>query len=158
ARREPARYRAGGAGPVVTARRGSGAEDDRARGGEPATRAVDARELRVLDLASVRLAPKLARRLDEQEHAAHAGMAVRQPAAVGVRRQRSPEAELAVLDEGAAFARLAEPERLDAGQHHVGERVLDLTGVDVGRLHASPFERELAAGVGRGASEVVPLA
>ena len=42
--------------------------------------------LRVLDLAAVRLAAELARRLDEQEHAAHAGVAVRQAAAVGVRR------------------------------------------------------------------------
>ena len=71
-------------------------------------------ELGVLDLAAVRLAAQLPRRLDEQEHAAHAGVAVRQAAAVGVGGQRAAEAQLAVGDERAAFALLAEAERLEA--------------------------------------------
>ena len=57
------------------------------------------RDLGVGDLAAVGLAAQLLDRLDEQEHAAHAGVAGRQPAAVGVGRQRAADAQLAVLDE-----------------------------------------------------------
>ena len=46
------------------------------------------------------------------------GMAVREAAAVGVGRQRAAEAQLAVVDERAAFALLAEAERLERLQHH----------------------------------------
>ncbi len=58
------------------------------------------------------LAPELTGRFDEQEHAAHARVAVREAAAVGVRRERAAEAELAVLDERTAFAGLAEARAL----------------------------------------------
>ena len=69
--------------------------------------------LRVLDLTAVRLAAQLPCRLHEQEHAAHAGVAVREAAAVGVRRQRAAEPQLAVVDERAALTPLAEAERLE---------------------------------------------
>ncbi len=95
------------------------------------------------------LAPQLTGRLDEQEHAAHAGMAMGQAAAVGVGGKRAAEPELAVLDERAAFAGPAEAERLEAREHHVGEGVVDLAGVDVGGLDAGPLEREPAARVRR---------
>ena len=56
-----------------------------------------------------------------------------------------PSAQLAVLDERAAFALLAEAERLERQQHHRRERVVDLADVDVVGRHAGPLERELAA-------------
>ena len=102
------------------------AEDDGARRREPAAGAVHAAELGVLDLPAVRLAAELARGFDEQEHAAHAGVAVREAAAVGVGGQRAAEAQLAVGDERAALALLAEAERLEGRQHHGRERVVDL--------------------------------
>ena len=72
------------------------------------------------------------------------GMAGREPAAVGVRRQRAADAQLAVLDERAALALAAEPERLEREQHHRRERVVDLADVDVVGRDAGPLERELA--------------
>ena len=81
---------------------------------------------------------------------AHARVAGREPAAVGVGGQRAADAELAVLDERAALAAAAEPERLERQQHHRRERVVDLADVDVGRGDAGPLERELARSGRRG--------
>ena len=100
--------------------------------------------LRVLDLAAVRLAAELAGRLHEQEHAAHAGMAVREAAAVGVRGQRAVEAHAAVVDERAAFALLAEAERLRTSAAPLRERVVDLADVDVARASRPPARTRAA--------------
>src|SRR5689334_9717016 len=94
------------------------AEQDGAGGGEPSAGAVDAADLGIGDLALTRLAAELPHGLDEQEHAAHARVAARQTAAVGVRGQRATDAQLAVLDERTALALLAEPEGLEREQHH----------------------------------------
>ncbi len=67
---------------------------------------------RAFDLPAVRLTPELTHGFDEQEHAAHARVAVREAAAVGVRRERAADAHLSVRDERPAFAALAEAERL----------------------------------------------
>ena len=79
------------------------------------------RDLGVGDLALAALAPQLAHRLDEQEHPVHAGVRVREPAAVRVHRQRAARAELAVLDERAALALGAEAEVLEVQQRGDGE-------------------------------------
>ena len=92
-----------------------------------------------------RLAPQLAGGFHEQEHAAHAGMAVREAAAVGVRGQRAVEPHAAVGDERPAFALLAEAEPLERLQHHRRERVVDLADVDLFGRHARPLERQWAA-------------
>ena len=51
-----------------------------------------------------------------EEHAVHAGVGVREPAAVGVHRQRPRRAELAVGHERAALALGAEAEVLEVQQ------------------------------------------
>ena len=99
---------------------------------------------RVLDLAAVRLAAELARRFDEQEHAAHAGVAVRQPAAVGVgRAARRRRAACRPRRTGRLrpSCRIRAPSSDE--QHHRRERVVDLAHVDVVGRHAGAFEREL---------------
>jgi hypothetical protein len=58
-------------------------------------------------------AAQLPHGLDEEEHAAHPGMAVRQAAAVGVGGQGAADAQLAVLDERSPSTLLAEPERFE---------------------------------------------
>ena len=80
---------------------------------------------------SPHLAAQLPHRLHEQEHAVLAGVGVRQPAAVGVRRQRPTGAELAVLHERAAFTLGAEAEVLEVQQRGDGERVVAHEHVDV---------------------------
>ena len=106
----------------------------------------------------VGLAAQLPDGLHEQEHAAHAGVAVREAAAVGVGGQRAAEAHAAVGDERAAFALLAEAEPLERLQHHRRERVVDLADVDLFGRHARPLERERAAARRGRLGEVFPLA
>ena len=60
--------------------------------GEDAAGAVRERDLGALDLAVAALAAQLAHRLDEQQHAELAGVAVREPAAGGVERERAARA------------------------------------------------------------------
>src|SRR5262245_28943900 len=93
--------------------RSVGAEEHGAGGGEPAAGRVHARDLGVLDLTTGRLTPELADGLDHEEHAAHARVAGREPAAVGVGGQRAPDPELPVRHELAAFTLAAEPEGLE---------------------------------------------
>ncbi len=77
----------------------------------------------VFDLAGVGLAAELADGLHEQEHAPHAGMAMRQAAAVGVGWQSSVETHPSVGDERATFALRAEAEPFERLEHHRRERV-----------------------------------
>ena len=96
------------------------------------------------DLGRARLAAELADGFDDEEHAAHPRMAGREPAAVGVRRQRAVERESSVLDERAALPLRAEPEVLERDQHGDRERVVELEHVDVVERDAGPLQRERA--------------
>ena len=69
------------------------------------------------------------------------GVRVREAAAVRVHRERAAGAELAVLDERAAFALGAEAEVLEVQQRGDRERVVAHEQVDVGRLDAGHRER-----------------
>ena len=62
------------------------------------------------------LASELPHGLDDEEHAVHAGVGVGEATAVGVRRQRTPGAELAVLDEAPALTLGAEAQVLEVQQ------------------------------------------
>ena len=104
------------------------------------------------------LAAQLAHRFDDEEHPAHAGMTGRQPAAVGVRRQRPVPAQAPALDERAALALAAEPEVLEREQHGDRERVVQLEHVDVGQRHAGALERQRTGLRGRREVDVGHLA
>ena len=71
----------------------------------------------------------LAHALDDLQHALDMGL--RKLAARGVGRQASAHAQRAGCDETAALAFLAEAVVLELRQHHVGEAVVDLRGVDI---------------------------
>ena len=88
---------------------------------------------RVRHLPLAGLAAQLFRRLDDEEQAALTGVARREPTAVGVGGEGSAEAQLAVGDERAALALGAEAEVLERDEQHVGEGVVELADVDVGR-------------------------
>src|SRR5438046_1767317 len=122
--------------------RSSGAQDHGAGRRKPAAGAVDATDLGARYLAAAGLAPQLARGLDEQEHAAHARVTRRQPATIGVGRQRAADPQLAVLDERPAVTLLAEAEALDREEHHRGERVGALEEVDLGGSDTDAVEAE----------------
>ena len=65
---------------------------------------------RAVDLASAAFAAQLAHRLDQQEQAVHAGVAIGQAAAIGVDRQLAAGGDPAALDKPAALAFRAEAE------------------------------------------------
>src|SRR5579863_6263588 len=95
---------------------------------ERATGAMDEREaaIRHLHLGMGRAA-QLPRRFDDLGHAAAiGGMVVAQAAAIGVERQLADSRnEIAIGDEGAAFALLAKAEILERDQHRDSEAVID---------------------------------
>src|SRR5207302_7956427 len=117
-------------------------EDRGAAGAEPAPGCAHACQLRVGNLTgrSRELSPQLPGRLDQQEDAPHARVAGGEAATVGVRRQLTAHAELAVGHEGAAVALLAEAQALERQEDHAGEGVVQLTYVDVVRGDAGPTE------------------
>ena len=92
-------------------------------------------------LAAARLAAQLPYRLDQQEQPAHPGMAGGEAAAVGVDRQLAVPPQPALLDERAALALRAEAQVLQGHQRHVGEGVVDLGDIDVGRGARPPARR-----------------
>src|SRR4051812_34833649 len=102
------------------------AEDDRADAGEPSARAAGQGQLAVGHLRFAALAAQLPRRLDEQEDAAHAGMARAEAAAVGVQRELVAERQRAALHESAALALGAEAEVFEHQQGSDGETVIEL--------------------------------
>src|SRR3990170_4551922 len=118
------------------------AEDEGAGGGEGAAGAVDAGELRVRDLAVAALAAELADGFDEEEDAVHAGVGVGEAAAVGVEGEVAAGGGALAGDEGAAFAGLAEAERLQGDEGGVGEGVVDFDDVDVLVADAGHLEGE----------------
>src|SRR6266446_7984725 len=80
------------------------AEDDGALRGQHTAIAVRDRGLAIGDLPRAAFAAQLPRRLDQQEEAVHAGMAIGQPAAIGVDRQAAAGRDAATLDNRAAFS------------------------------------------------------
>ena len=91
------------------------AEQQRRSGAEPTAGAVDAGDLARPGTWRSPHSPRSCFTASTMRNMpAHARVARRQPAAVGVRRQRAADAQLAVLDERAALALAAEAERLRA--------------------------------------------
>src|SRR5580692_3608936 len=115
-------------------------EDGGAGGREPAAGPVDAGQLSPADLAGPAFAPKLLDRFDEEEDAAHPGLARGEPAPIGVGGQGTANSELAVLDERPTLTLRAEPEPLQGQDHHGGEGVVDLDDVDVIGRDPGSFE------------------
>src|SRR5882757_8440692 len=95
---------------------------------EKSAGAVGDREIAVRHLyLGMRFAAKLAHRLDDLGHAAAIdGMVAAEAAAIGVERQfADTRDQVAVRDELAALAFLAETEILELHQHRDGEAVID---------------------------------
>ena len=112
------------------------------------------RDFGVLDLALRRIGvAHLARAFDDLQHALD--MRFRQLAARGVGRQPPAHAQRARCNERAALAFLAEAVILKLREHHVGEAVVDLRGIDVGGSDARHPVRCLAAVLGRRRHHVV---
>src|ERR1700712_500557 len=91
-------------------------------------------------------AAKLAHRLDDLGHAAAVdGMVAAQPAAVGVKRQLADTRDqVAIGNELAALALLAETDILELHQHRDGEAVIDRSVLDVLWRDAGFLERARA--------------
>src|SRR6059058_4783390 len=123
---------------------------------EHASRAVDERELRVGDLRLLSLAAQLPHGLDHEEDAAHAGVVRREAAAVGIDRQRAAEPDAAAGTEGAALARLAEPERLERREDRDRVGVVDHAAVDVVVPDPRARERQRTGLRGGDVEQVVP--
>src|SRR5437867_10467845 len=102
------------------------------------------------------LAAELAHGLDDLGHAAAVGrMVVAEPAAVGVERQPTDAGdEIAVSDELAALALLAEAKVLQRHQHSDREAVVDRGVLDVGGLDPGLGEGPGAGPHGAGVREV----
>ena len=122
---------------------------------EPPVPCASARSQFFTCTAGMRLAAQLPHRLDHLGHAAAIRrMVVAQAAAVGVERQLADAGDqVAVGDEAAALALLAEAEILELHQHGDREAVVDRGVLDVGRLDAGLGEGRRAgparAGIGQ---------
>src|SRR5882672_4205971 len=128
---------------------------------EKSAGAMGHREIAVFDLhLGMRLAAELTHRLDDLGHAAAVdGVVAAEPAAVGVERQLTDAGnQIAVGDEFAALALLAEAEILDLHQDRDGETVVDRGVFDVLRRDARFLERARAGPDSGGISEVEILA
>src|SRR5690606_14074500 len=93
--------------------------------------AVHVTELSVGDLARPGLVPELLHHFDHGEEAAARGVAAGQESAAGVGGKASADLQRAALDEGTAFATLAEPGVLQLDDHVDGEVVGDARDIDV---------------------------
>ena len=98
-------------------------------------------DLRIAYLTVPRFSPELSHGLTHEEQTPHPGMGGREPATVGVGGQRASERQCAGCHERTAFALRSEPEILEAHEHGVGERVVHLERVDVGRSDPGFGER-----------------
>src|SRR5205085_10623689 len=101
------------------------AEDGDANRAEPAARARREGDVAVGHLDLTGLTAQLTYGLDDEEDPAHPGVARRQPAAVGVERQLAAPLQVALGDERAAFATLAEADTLEQQQHGDREAVVE---------------------------------
>src|SRR3954453_6573719 len=108
-------------------------ENGSRRAGQVATHAVDEGDFGVLDLARAAVPPELADRLDQQEDPEHAGVGVGEAAATGVEREVAADGGALARDELASFTLGAEAEVLELDEGGVGEGVVELRDVDVGR-------------------------
>ena len=106
-------------------------------------------DLRIRHLGPPGLAAQLPHQLDDVVHPRH--VRLRQQPAMRVHRQPAAEAERAALDEGAALALGAEAEILELAEHDIGEAVVDLGDVDIGRRDARHGE-----GARRGLGQAEP--
>ena len=93
------------------------------------------------DLARAAFAAQLPRRLDQQEQAVHAGVAIGEAAAIGVDRQAAAGRDAAAGDKAAAFALRAEAEILEEEDRVDREGVVELDDIDVLRGRARPSHR-----------------
>src|SRR6218665_3601294 len=82
------------------------------------------------------LAEQLAHRLQDREHAVHAGVRVEQAAAMGVERQATAGPRVALGDERAGLAPTDETHVLQPVQRQVGERIVDHQVIDIGMADA----------------------
>src|SRR5580692_8047679 len=114
------------AGPAGSLQRRFRAEDHRRLRRQHAAIAVRQRDLAVLHLAGAAFAAQLTDRLDQQEQAVHAGMAIGQPAAIGVDGETALGGDASAADEGPAFALLAEAEILQEQNGVDREGVVEL--------------------------------
>src|SRR4029077_404594 len=115
------------------------AKDDGALRGQHTAITMRDRGLAIGDLPRAALAAQLPRRLDQQEEAVHAGMAIRKPAAIGVDRQAAAGRDAATLDKRAAFSLGAETEILEKEDRVDREGVIELDDIDI--LGAEPRHR-----------------
>src|SRR6218665_2276083 len=97
--------------------------------------ALDHAGAHMLDLAEG-LAAQLAHRLQDREHAVHAGVRVEQAAAMGVERQGPAGPRVALGDERAGLAPTDETHVLQPVQRQVGERIVDHQVIDIGMADA----------------------
>src|ERR1700724_2970776 len=93
--------------------------------------AVRDRGLAIGDLAGAAFAAQLACCLDQQEQSVHAGMAIGEPAAIGVDRQTADRRDTAIAYEAAPLAFRAKAEILQEKDRVDREGVVQLDDVDV---------------------------
>src|ERR1700742_4678682 len=118
-------------------------------------------EIAILDLhLRMRLAAQLPDGFDDLGHAAAIdGMVAAEPTAIGVERQLADARDqVAIGDELAALALLAEAEVLELHQHRDGEAVVDRGVLHVLRRYARFLESARARPDAGGVSEVEVLA
>src|ERR1043166_7972746 len=103
---------------------------DGALRGEDAAIAMRDRGLGVLHLARAAFAAQLPHGLDQQEQAVHAGMAIREAAAIRVDREFAAGRDAAARDKRAALPLCAEAEVFEE-QHRVDRKgVVELDDID----------------------------
>src|SRR3954447_22418998 len=152
-------------GPDISWLRSSHALQNRSRGGVANTQkpagAVGDGEIAILDLhLRMRLAAQLPHGLADLGHAAAVdGMVAAEATAIGVERQLADARDqIAVGNELASLALLAEAEVFELHQHCDGEAVVDRGVFDVLRRDAGFLERTRARPDASGVSEVEILA
>src|SRR5262249_9671176 len=107
------------------------AQPHRGCGREPPAGSVGQSHPGAIDLALPGLAAELAGSLDQREDAVHPGVAVGQPAAVGVERELAAGRRSLATDEVARLAPAAEAECFQGQKDSDREAVVNLAHVDV---------------------------
>ena len=93
------------------------------------------RNVAAVQLPVSSLPAELPHGLDDCEYPVHPGVRVRQPAPVGIKRERAAGRCSLIRHKVRPFAGAAKPQVLQADQHRVGEGVVDHRQVDVGVRH-----------------------
>src|SRR6218665_3640485 len=107
------------------------------------------------DLTRTAVRAQLTHRLDDAEQAVHAWMHARQPATVGVDRQRAAWSDTAIGDERAAFPFLAEAQIFQKQDGVDGESVVQLDDIDVVGRDTRPLHRQRPGDTGGGYGQVL---